>query len=388
VNNKVWRLLFTALLTTITSLLALQGAEVFLGYLKGQRFDVILSYTWVYPVYRVVFLISGLIIGFELGRTIFGRLEKQGDSLRQMSAKDKLAIGGGLIVGLVLSAVIAIPVFVALNNQKLAAFAITLLIGSVITYFCVSVTSSMKEEFQGLSSTSAGNNDDPAKADTVFVLDTNVIIDGRIADVARVGFVRGTMYVPGFVLDELQYIADSGDSLKRVRGRRGLDILNQMQKELPLVVRTMDKLAPGTEEVDKRLVRLTRALSGQLVTNDYNLQRVAELEGITVLSINALANALKPVVLPGEDMQVSLVREGRDHNQAVAYLDDGTMVVVEGARRLIGQSVDVTVSSLLQTTAGKMIFAFLKSDPVDEDNGTDTRGDSGSGPKRTPRERR
>jgi uncharacterized protein YacL len=387
VNNKVWRLLFTALLTSITSLLALQGAEVFLGYLKGQRFDVILSYAWVYPVYRVVFLISGLIIGFELGRTIFSRLERQGDSLRQMSAKDKLAIGGGLIVGLVLSAVIAIPVFVALNNQKLAAFAITLLIGSVITYFCVSVTSSMKEEFQGLSSPN-GTSDDPIKSDTVFVLDTNVIIDGRIADVARVGFLRGTLYVPGFVLDELQYIADSGDSLKRVRGRRGLDILNQMQKELPLVVRTMDKLAPGTEEVDKRLVRLTRALSGQLVTNDYNLQRVAELEGITVLSINALANALKPVVLPGEDMQVSLVREGRDHNQAVAYLDDGTMVVVEGARRLIGQSVDVTVSSLLQTTAGKMIFAFLKSDSADEDHGTDTRSDSGSGPKRTPRDRR
>jgi uncharacterized protein YacL len=335
----------------------------------------------------VVFLISGLIIGFELGRTIFSRLEKQGDSLRQMSVKDKLAIGGGLIVGLVLSAVIAIPIFVALNNQKLAAFAITLLIGSVITYFCVSVTSSMKEEFQGIS-TASGSKEDPINADTVYVLDTNVIIDGRIADVARVGFLRGTMYVPGFVLDELQYIADSGDSLKRVRGRRGLDILNQMQKELPLVVRTMDKHAPGTEEVDKRLVRLTRALSGQLVTNDYNLQRVAELEGITVLSINALANALKPVVLPGEDMQVSLVREGRDHNQAVAYLDDGTMVVVEGARRLIGQTVDVTVSSLLQTTAGKMIFAFLKSDPVDEDHGTDTRSDSGSGPKRTPRERR
>jgi len=387
VNNKVWRLLFTALLTSITSLLALQGAEVFLGYLKGQRFDVILSYAWVYPVYRVVFLISGLIIGFELGRTIFSRLERQGDSLRQMSAKDKLAIGGGLIVGLVLSAVIAIPVFVALNNQKLAAFAITLLIGSVITYFCVSVTSSMKEEFQGFSA-SNGTSDDPIKSDTVYVLDTNVIIDGRIADVARVGFLRGTLYVPGFVLDELQYIADSGDSLKRVRGRRGLDILNQMQKELPLVVRTMDKLAPGTEEVDKRLVRLTRALSGQLITNDYNLQRVAELEGITVLSINALANALKPVVLPGEDMQVSLVREGRDHNQAVAYLDDGTMVVVEGARRLIGQSVDVTVSSLLQTTAGKMIFAFLKSDSADEDHGTDTRSDSGSGPKRTPRDRR
>lgn len=386
-NNKVWRLLFTALLTSITSLLALQGAEIFLDYLKGQRFDVILSYAWVYPVYRVVFLISGLIIGFELGRTIFSRLEKQGDSLRQMSAKDKLAIGGGLFVGLVLSAVIAIPIFVALNNQKLAAFAITLLIGSVITYFCVSVTSSMKEEFQGLS-TAPGSKEDPINADTVYVLDTNVIIDGRIADVARVGFLRGTMYVPGFVLDELQYIADSGDSLKRVRGRRGLDILNQMQKELPLVVRTMDKHAPGTEEVDKRLVRLTRALSGQLVTNDYNLQRVAELQGITVLSINALANALKPVVLPGEDMQVSLVREGRDHNQAVAYLDDGTMVVVEGARRLIGQSVDVTVSSLLQTTAGKMIFAFLKSDPVDEDHGTDTRSDSGSGPKRTPRERR
>lgn len=373
-------------MTGITSIISLQCAEYFLAYLKNQHFDVITTYAWIYPTYRVVFVISGLLIGFEVGRNIFHRLELHSESLRLMSAKDKVAIGLGLVVGLVLSSIIAIPIFVALATLKLVALAITMLIASVITYFCVSVTASMKEEFFGAQ---GHDNSDASLAFSstkpIFVLDTNVIIDGRIADIADVGFLNGTLYVPGFVLDELQYIADSGDSLKRVRGRRGLDILNQMQKDLSLVVRTMDKLAPNSEEVDKRLVTLTRALAGSLVTNDFNLQKVAELEGVTVLNINALASALKPVVLPGEDMVVSLVREGRDSNQAVAYLDDGTMVVVEGGRKFIGSSIEVTVSSLLQTTAGKMIFAFLKTEQTEDDNNSDPRGDYGIGPKRTPR---
>ena len=373
-------------MTGITSILSLQCAEYFLAYLKNQHFDVITAYGWIYPTYRVVFVISGLLIGFELGRNIFHRLELHGDSLRMMSAKDKVAVGLGLVVGLILSSIIAIPIFVALATLKLVALTITMLISSVITYFCVAVTASMKEEFLGGNSNDSSDGSvEISSTKPLFVLDTNVIIDGRIADIADVGFLIGTLYVPGFVLDELQYIADSGDSLKRVRGRRGLDILNQMQKNLPLVVRTMDKHAPNAEEVDKRLVTLTRALSGSLVTNDFNLQKVAELEGVTVLNINALASALKPVILPGEDMVVSLVREGRDSNQAVAYLDDGTMVVVEGGRKFIGSSIEVTVSSLLQTTAGKMIFAFLKTEQTEDENNSDPRGDSGSGPKRTLR---
>jgi uncharacterized protein YacL len=210
----------------------------------------------------------------------------------------------------------------------------------------------------------------------IKILDTNVIIDGRIADVCRAGFIEGTIYVPGFVLDELQHIADSSDSLKRARGRRGLDILNAMRIQLPLLVRTLDaraEAAPG-EEVDSRLVKLAGKLGGAIVTNDFNLNKVAELQGVPVLNINELANALKPVVLPGEEMRVMVIKEGKEMNQGVGYLDDGTMIVIDGARRRIGETLEVVVSSVLQTAAGKMIFATIRQG---SDDGPDT--DFGAG---------
>jgi uncharacterized protein YacL len=188
------------------------------------------------------------------------------------------------------------------------------------------------------------------------VLDTSVIIDGRIADICETGFVDGTLVVPQFVLKELQMVADSSDSMKRNRGRRGLDILQKIQKMAGVDVIVSDMDFPDVREVDLKLIELARSLEGKIVTNDFNLNKVAQLRGIQVLNINELANSLKPVVLPGEVMKVFILKEGKEYNQGVAYLDDGTMVVVDNARKMIGKTIDVVVTSVLQTTAGKMIF--------------------------------
>ncbi len=188
------------------------------------------------------------------------------------------------------------------------------------------------------------------------VLDTSVIIDGRIADICETGFMDGTLVIPQFVLKELQLVADSSDSMKRNRGRRGLDILQKVQKMTGVEVTISDMDFPEVREVDLKLIELARALQGKIVTNDFNLNKVAQLRGVEVLNINELANSLKPVVLPGEIMKVFILKEGKEFNQGVAYLDDGTMVVVDNARKNIGKTIDVVVTSVLQTTAGKMIF--------------------------------
>jgi uncharacterized protein YacL len=188
------------------------------------------------------------------------------------------------------------------------------------------------------------------------ILDTSVIIDGRIADVCETGFVDGTLVIPQFVLKELQLVADSADSLKRNRGRRGLDILQRIQKMAGVEVTISDMDFPDVREVDLKLIELGRALQGKIVTNDFNLNKVAQLRGVEVLNVNELANSLKPVVLPGEIMKVFILKEGKEYNQGVAYLDDGTMVVVDNARRMISKTIDIVVTSVLQTTAGKMIF--------------------------------
>jgi len=194
------------------------------------------------------------------------------------------------------------------------------------------------------------------------ILDTSVIIDGRIADVCETGFLDGTFILPQFILQELQHIADSPDPMKRARGRRGLDILHKVQKMSRITVRIVDEDFPKIREVDAKLVALAKILNAKVITNDFNLNKVAELQGVSVLNINELANSLKPVVLPGEVMKVYILKEGKEYNQGVAYLDDGTMVVVENSRRFIGKNADVTVSSVLQTTAGRMIFSKLKED--------------------------
>jgi uncharacterized protein YacL len=201
------------------------------------------------------------------------------------------------------------------------------------------------------------------------LLDTSVIIDGRIADVAETGFLSGTLIIPNFILNELQQVADSADSSKRQRGRRGLDMLQRLRNNSKLDVQILETDFPAIKEVDLKLLELAKQLDAVIVTNDFNLNKVAQLRGVQVLNINELANALKPVVLPGEAMRVFVLKEGKEYNQGVAYLDDGTMVVIDNARRLIGKSADISVTSVLQTTAGKMIFGRLWEERQQDDNG-------------------
>ncbi len=191
---------------------------------------------------------------------------------------------------------------------------------------------------------------------TFKILDTSVIIDGRIADIAETGFLDGVLVIPQFVLRELQLVADSADSMKRNRGRRGLDILQRIQKMAHLTVQIVEEDFPQVREVDMKLIELAKVFDCKVVTNDFNLNKVAQLHGVEVLNINELANSLKPVVLPGETMRVFILKEGKEYNQGVAYLDDGTMVVVDNAKKMISKTIDISVTSVLQTTAGKMIF--------------------------------
>lgn len=215
-------------------------------------------------------------------------------------------------------------------------------------------------------------NDEPAPVEAPSAspkkyLDTSVVIDGRILDIAKTGFLEGEIVIPGFVLAELRHIADSGDGLRRARGRRGLDVLNNLQRELKNPITVDDSDYPDVDEVDVKLLRLCRDNNGVVVTNDYNLNKVAGVSGIKVLNINDLANAVKPMLMAGEDMTVQIVREGKEPGQGVAYLDDGTMIVVENGRRYVGDTVSVTVTTVLQTSAGRMIFTKLKG--IDEKAG-------------------
>jgi uncharacterized protein YacL len=323
------------------------------------------------------FTVLGLLIAFLVGLSAFNKLVQIGERLKMMQPNEKVAVFLGILMGLLLTLI--------LSSIFHANAGIIVLIGIALVYLSVVATTSMKDEFRLTLPSSAAALADGKEAtpDKCKILDTNVIIDGRIADICRAGFIEGLVYVPGFVLDELQHIADSPDSLKRARGRRGLDILNQMRTELKMMVRTYDSTDPNDrDEVDAKLVKLAKAINGKIVTNDFNLNKVAELQGVEVLNINELANALKPVVLPGEEMTVTIIKEGKEMNQGVAYLDDGTMIVVEGGRRRIGETLDVTTSSVLQTAAGKMIFATIREPDEEEDYDRNSRAYPRSGPRR------
>ena len=392
-TNKLWRFLFNLLLTAMSAVFGWYAVGDFLR-LVGNDPDVYKIYSGpVALIYGVVFVVVGGVFGFALGGAIFRRIEILGDRLQGMNLRDKLALIGGLVIGLILSAVIAIPV-VTVIPSKIIGVVVALLIGTVLTYLSTVASLSMKEEIHFYIP--APVEEEKIPKEKFKILDTNVIIDGRVADVARAGFLEGPLYVPGFVLDELQHIADSADSLKRARGRRGLDTLREMDKELNMVFRTYDRHAPPSGEVDNRLVQLAKTLDASLVTNDWNLNKVAELQGVLVLNINDLANALKPVVIPGEDMIVQIVKEGKEAAQGLAYLDDGTMIVVEGGRTHLGETVEVVVSSVLQTSAGKMIFAHLRDGDSNngpagggggngDDYGRGVRAYTGGGPRRPVR---
>ncbi len=296
----------------------------------------------------------GLIIGVLV--IIFER------SIRRVPLK--VVVGGaiGLVLGLLFANLLIhsfIPGFFKDQGIHFSAF---VLINSSLGYLGLILGLKKGREFEPgrLPWFSKRTNQDGHK-----VLDTSVIIDGRIADICDTGFMEGTFIIPQFILQELQHIADSSDPLKRGRGRRGLDVLNRIQKQANLEVRIVDQDYPKIQEVDAKLIALAKDTSAKIVTNDFNLNKVAELQGVPVLNINQLFNALKPVVLPGEVMNVKILKEGKEPGQGVAYLDDGTMVVVDNARRHMGKNVDVTVTSVLQTTAGRMIFTILKEDAPD-----------------------
>ncbi|MGC4378156.1 PIN/TRAM domain-containing protein [Fictibacillus sp. Mic-4] len=270
----------------------------------------------------------------------------------------------GLIIGLIVAYFgsiqlnhVSIPVV-----SSVLPFFITFLLG----YLGFQVGFKKREELGSLFSLNRAGKErkkeaeEEKKRNKYKILDTSVIIDGRIADICQTGFLEGPLIIPRFVLEELQHIADSSDVLKRNRGRRGLDILNRIQKELSIKVEIYEGDFEEVSEVDSKLVKLAQLLSGIVVTNDFNLNKVCELQNVLVLNINDLANAVKPVVLPGEELVVQVIKDGKEHNQGVGYLDDGTMIVVEEGRNYIGKTIDVLVTSVLQTSAGRMIFAKPK----------------------------
>lgn len=315
-----------------------------------------------YYLYVAAGAVSGVILATAFAGTIVRSLQQGTERAAVLPVKDLLIGTSGLIAGLMLAALLYPAVAELDGVGRLVPGALAFLLG----YLGFSISMSKKEEIAaGVTSLLERRRPEPpAEEGRGFeehkILDTSVIIDGRIADICKTGFIEGTLVIPEFVLEELQHIADSSDLLKRNRGRRGLDILNKIQKELDVKVLIYEGDFEEISEVDSKLVKLAKALGGKVVTNDFNLNKVCELQGVSVLNINDLANAVKPVVLPGEEIVVQVIKDGKEHGQGVAYLDDGTMIVVEGGRDYIGTTMEVLVTSVLQTSAGRMIFAKPK----------------------------
>lgn len=311
--------------------------------------------------YSIILGLVGVFVGLILTPLITLRpFRSLRSNIGRVSSQTLFASFVGLIVGLIIAALLAFPIsLLPAPFGSVLPFIGVLIFG----YFGVSVFVMRQNDLfsilnslsqRGSSSTDSGNK---WLNNRSILLDTSVIIDGRIADISRTGFLPGTLLIPRFILNELQYIADSSDSLRRQRGRRGMEVLAQLQKEPSLPVQISDIDVEGTRETDDKLVILARQLRCPVLTNDYNLNRVAELQGVTVLNVNELANAVKSVMLPGESVSVRVIQEGKESSQGVGYMDDGTMVVVENGFNYINKEIMVTVTKVLQTAAGRMIFA-------------------------------
>ncbi len=341
-------------------------AGVLVGGLAGYQ-AVMLAYMWVPAAPSLGFLdeaagvVLGGLIGFLLGpplaRAFVSAMEWVLRGLSHLSLHDLLLAALGLTSGLVL----AFFVGYLLEGLPLIGPYVRLVAGVVLGYLGLHVALRRRDEIAGALSPQGHQSvrGRPTPQASPKLLDTSVIIDGRIAEICLSGFLEGPLVVPRSVLTELQRIADSPDALRRNRGRRGLDILNRLRRELA-TVQILDEEAPSGQDVDARLVTLARLHRAAIVTTDFNLSKVAELEGVRVLNVNQMAQALRPAVLPGEELSVHVVRDGKEAGQGVAYLEDGTMIVVEGGRRYIGETFDVIVTSSLQTSAGRMIFARPK----------------------------
>jgi uncharacterized protein YacL len=305
--------------------------------------------------FGMVGMLTGLILTPYLTTRPMKAIRK---ALTQVSAKGLFTGILGMVVGLIISALIAFPLSMLPEPYSQVQ---PFIVAAVMSYLGIAVFSSRQtdifEVWSSISSRSGDGGGADGMTSRTILMDTSVIIDGRVADIARTGFLPGELLIPRFVLNELQYIADSGDNLRRQRGRRGLEVLSNLQKDPSISVRISDIDVEGTRAVDDKLVILARQMRAPVLTNDYNLNRVAELQGVTILNINELANAVKAVYLPGENLEVRVIQEGREHGQGIGYLDDGTMVVVQDGNELIGEEVDTVVTKVLQTAAGRMIFA-------------------------------
>lgn len=309
------------------------------GYLYGQAHGIV-----------IYGLLGGALLGIV---TLFIH-----SLLYKLSAGSILGGISGLITGIIFSYFLLLPINALIPDEIITA--VHFIAGAIFGYGGLFIGFRKGKDLTIPYILRLFKGKEPEE--DLKLLDTSVIIDGRIADVIDVGFMGGTFIIPQFILQELQHIADSPDPIRRAKGRRGLDVLHRIQKIPSIKVKIVEEDFPKIKEVDAKLVAFAKFLNANIITNDFNLNKVAELQGVPVLNINELASVLKPVVLPGETLGLFIVKEGKEYNQGVAYLDDGTMVVVENARKYIGKTVDVIVSSVLQTTAGRMIFAKPKEE--------------------------
>jgi uncharacterized protein YacL len=341
----------------IIGMIVLGTSGVYLGISFGTSFP---STSAEIALYSIIFGLIGALIGLILTPYLTIRpAQSIRKGLAQVDAQTLLAGLVGLIVGLAIAALLAFP----LSLLPSPFGEILPFIGALVfSYFGVTVFVMRQHDIFSILLSRLPRR--PIEGDEVthpktrtILMDTSVIIDGRIADIARTGFLTGTLLVPRFVLNELQYIADSADGLRRQRGRRGMEILSTLQKEPSVPTEISDINVEGTREVDDKLIILARQMKCPILTNDYNLNRVAEIQGVNVLNINELANAVKAILLPGETLQVNVIQEGKEVGQGVGYLDDGTMVVVENGINYLHSNIPVTVTKVLQTAAGRMIFA-------------------------------
>lgn len=360
--NKILRTIFTLMGLVIGyfvgDLLLNTNFAMESGYFNDNTFNKILFLIFITILFGIIlFLLSPL-----LNAIIAKSMEYTEKSIQKFPASVILFGAGGAIIGLAISTMLVN----VLTTIPYIGILISVSINIVMAVLGANIAVKKKDELMALffNIKKISNSKDKkvkgiSKADPK-VLDTSVIIDGRIFDLCQTGFIEGPLIIPNFVLEELRHIADSSDTLKRNRGRRGLDILNKIQKELKMEVVISEKDFPDIAEVDSKLLKLCQSIGGKVITNDYNLNKVAEFQGVPVLNINELANAIKPIVLPGEEMKIQVVKDGKESGQGIAYLDDGTMIVVEGGRKFIGEFIDVIVTSVLQTAAGRMIFAKQK----------------------------
>ncbi|MDX8047398.1 PIN/TRAM domain-containing protein [Gracilibacillus sp. S3-1-1] len=330
-----------------------------------------LESTWLVSNYVAPYvgLVLGAIILFILSIWISDYIVRFFSWIEEMLMKapvsDLLFGSLGIIVGLIIAYFLIIPIQAI--EIRVVSQVVPIFLSVLFGYFGFQVGFKRRDDFLNLFTLPKKEKKKSLATDEVNlelpkpkILDTSVIIDGRIADICQTSFLEGTIIIPQFVLEELQHIADSSDALKRNRGRRGLDILNRIQNDIPIAVEIYEGDFEEIQEVDSKLVKLAKVMNGIVVTNDFNLNKVCEFQKVPVLNINDLANAVKPIVLPGEELAVQVIKDGKEQNQGVAYLDDGTMIVVEEGKNYIGQNIEVVITSVLQTSAGRMIFAKPK----------------------------